>query len=145
MSPEDRYDSLFQYYAQCEDLPWQRLKSQAMAESRLDPDAKSSVGALGLAQFMPATWADWTIRKGWAAAGDLLDPRDPEDAIRFQASYMAWLLRETKGDWRLAWAAYNWGFGRVRKAFLTPKIPYDERMVPKETRAYVARIERYLS
>jgi membrane-bound lytic murein transglycosylase D len=135
----DRYDSLFQYYGTQHAVPWNLLKAQAYAESGLNPDAVSRVGALGLTQFMPATWAELVARAGWIAPGKLIDPRDPEDAIAAQARYMRWLLSET-GSIPLALAAYNWGIGRVRRTFLQAGRPWDPALAPAETREYVRRV-----
>lgn len=64
MTPSERYDSLFQTWAAWDrrrdgtwvprqpELDWALLKAQAVAESGLDPDAVSPVGAKGLTQFM---------------------------------------------------------------------------------------------
>lgn len=157
MRAEDRYDSLFQFYAEQSGLSWQRfgadwrlLKAQAMAESALNPDAKSKVGAAGLAQFMARTWEEWRdgtpgIQEAPPTDLVLLDPRDPEDAIRAQAAYMAWLLRRFEGDIRAALAAYNWGIGRVKSAMETagearPWLP----LAPAETQAYVPKVLRIM-
>ena len=155
MNATDRYDSLFRYYAEQAGLDeqmfvggWRLLKAQALQESRLDPNAKSAVGALGLAQFMQRTWEEW--RDGIPGIQSepphdlvLLNPRDPEDAIRSQAAYMAWLLRQFEGNVRPALAAYNWGIGRVKQAI---KIHGDAFLAaaPEETRQYVPRILRIL-
>ncbi len=56
MNAEDRYDSLFQFYAGQKAIDWLLLKAQVKRESAFDPNARSPVGAVGLAQFMPATW-----------------------------------------------------------------------------------------
>jgi len=142
-NPEDRYDSLFQYYGNKYAINWLLLKAQVQAESGFDPDAVSKVGAVGLAQFMQRTWDEW--RDGTAGVQEsppnsALDPRDPEDAIRAQAAYLAWLLRAFGGDVMAALAAYNWGIGRVReaRAHWAP----DEWIwrAPRETRDYVKRI-----
>jgi len=92
-----------------------------MAESGFDPDAVSTAGAQGIAQFMPAT----------AAAYGLHDPFDPEAAIDAQAHLMSDLLRRF-GSIELALAAYNAGAGAVQACGCVP--PY------AETQAYVARI-----
>jgi membrane-bound lytic murein transglycosylase F len=54
----DRYDEAFQKYAKRFFGPgfdWRLFKAQAMAESNLDPNARSWVGARGLMQLMPRT------------------------------------------------------------------------------------------
>ncbi len=95
------------------------------AESRFRPDiidgrTVSSVGALGIAQFMPATAQERGV-----------NPLDPYNAIEGAASYLA-SLRRSLGTWREAVAAYNWGMGNVRRKGLAA--------MPAETRKYVSFI-----
>ena len=108
----DRYDSLFRYYAQQYGLDWRLVKAQAIAESSLNPRAVSPVGAKGLMQFMPATWADWGVG----------DPFNPEASIDAGCRYMVYLLGcygeipdETE-RYRFALAAYNAGRGNINRA-----------------------------
>jgi Transglycosylase SLT domain/D-alanyl-D-alanine carboxypeptidase len=98
------------------------LAAQLMAESNFDPDAVSSAGAEGIAQFIPST----------AAAYGLHDPFDPEAAIDAQAHLMSDLLRQFGGSPQLALAAYNAGPGAVEGCDCIPPYP--------ETQAYVTRI-----
>ena len=54
----DRFDEHFQKYAKRFFGPgfdWRLFKAQSMAESNLDPNARSWVGARGLMQLMPRT------------------------------------------------------------------------------------------
>jgi soluble lytic murein transglycosylase-like protein len=97
------------------------LAAQLMAESGFDPGATSPAGALGIAQFMPAT----------AAAYGLRDPFDPVAAIGAQAHLISDLLARF-GSVPLALAAYNAGPGAVDSCGCVPAYP--------ETQAYVARI-----
>jgi hypothetical protein len=97
------------------------LAAQLMAESGFDPDAGSSAGAQGIAQFIPST----------AAAYGLRDPFDPGEAIDAQAHLMSDLLRRF-GSAQLALAAYNAGPAPVDACHCIPPIP--------ETQAYVTRI-----
>jgi soluble lytic murein transglycosylase-like protein len=122
------------------------LKAQVWAESGFNPDALSRVGASGLAQFMKRTWAEW--RDGTHGIQDappvdlvLLDPRDPEDAIRAQAAMMAWLLKAWKGDVERALASYNWGYGNVSRVGAAPSW---RNRLPGETAAYITRIMQRL-
>lgn len=79
---------------------------------------KSSAGATGLFQFMPAT-----------AAAFKLDPTDPEESANIAMMYMAKLYKQF-GDWKKAAWAYNWGEGNLRKYLR------GEKSLPKETRIY---------
>jgi soluble lytic murein transglycosylase-like protein len=97
------------------------LAAQLYAESNFNPFARSSAGALGIAQFMPAT----------ARALGLADPFDPARAIDAQAHLMRDLLRRF-GSVPLALAAYNAGPAPVAACGCVPNYP--------ETRGYVARI-----
>lgn len=125
----DRYDSLFQFYAG--DLDWRLLKAQAKAESNFNPDAVSPVGAKGLTQFMPGTWAE---------VGHGL-PSNPEESIKAQVQYMKDQIRRF-GSEKLALAAYNCGPGRLRSllAKYGPTYEMIEPKLPQETRDYVAKI-----
>jgi hypothetical protein len=97
------------------------LAAQLMAESGFNPRAVSPAGALGIAQFMPAT----------ARSYGLHDPFDPIAAIDAQAHLMSDLLRRFHSI-PLAVAGYNAGAGAVAACSCVPPYP--------ETRAYVARI-----
>lgn len=133
------YDGLIKRYAgECgfTGKEWLRLKSQVKAESAFDPRAVSSVGAKGLAQFMPATW-EWAKELGWVAKD--ADVFDPEQNIKAQAHYMRWLL-DRLPTWEAAFAAYNWGIGNMRKAMVDPEW---KKKLPAETKGYLERIQRY--
>jgi soluble lytic murein transglycosylase-like protein len=152
MNAEDRYDSLIKYYAAEVAFDWMLLKAQIKAESNFNPDAKSPVGALGLCQFMPKTWAEWAdgtpgIQDGIFLSQKLMDARDPEDAIMAQACYLDWIKRFINDpDIRWTFAAYNWG-PTVTKKFIGRHAgeSFDilQENLPKETRDYVKRISDY--
>ncbi len=69
--------------------------------------ARSSVGALGLMQIMPATGQMLVREAGltWTGPEMLFDP---ELNIRLGTRYLAW-LHARYGSWDRALAAYNWG------------------------------------
>ena len=142
MSPRDRYDSLFQYYAG-DRMGWRALKAQAIAESNLDPRAVSPAGAVGLMQFMLPTWIEW---HGRLYQGEAIEVRtNPERSIELGAAYMVWLAAGLGRDWRLARAAYNWGIGNVKKhaeVAAGGRLVLPDAKLPPETRAYLARIDR---
>jgi hypothetical protein len=102
-------------------VPPALMAGQLMAESGFDPNAGSSAGAQGIAQFMPST----------AAAYGLTNPYDPIAAIDAQGHLMSDLLRQF-GSPELALAAYNAGPAPVEACHCIPPYP--------ETQAYVTRI-----
>jgi len=73
--------------------------------------ARSSVGALGLMQIMPATGEMLAREAGipWTGA-DLLF--EPTLNLRLGTRYLA-LLHARYGNWTRALAAYNWGPGAI--------------------------------
>ena len=85
------------------ELPVEFFTRLIWQESRFDPSAVSSKGALGIAQFMPGT----------ASARGLADPLEPLQALRELASYLRELRTTFRGNLGLAAAAYNAGPGRV--------------------------------
>ncbi|MFF1906370.1 NlpC/P60 family protein [Kitasatospora sp. NPDC058218] len=117
----------------CPQVTASLLAAQLYTESNFNPDAVSPVGAVGIAQFMPGTWAE----HGQDGDGDgIKDIRNPADAIAAQAKYDCTLAKEVKdvpGDsTENMLAAYNAGGGAVIKYGGIP--PYEE------TRNYVRSI-----
>lgn len=88
-------------------LAWLLWKESRYNPAIVDGTIRSKVGAVGIAQFMPATAADEGI-----------DPLDPTQAIPAAARYLARLYRAT-GTWAQALAAYNWGIGNVQRKGLS--------------------------
>lgn len=117
-----RYDSLIQRSVSrwWRDFPdWKDWKAQLYQESQLDPSATSGVSAEGIAQFMPATWADIERRLGVSG----VSPRVARYAIDAGAYYMASLRTTWRGrsrpvleEQKLAQASYNTGTGNVLSA-----------------------------
>jgi soluble lytic murein transglycosylase-like protein len=124
-----KYDALIHQSAQQAGIDPGLLYRLLYQESRFRDDiitgkVKSAVGALGIAQFMPATAREWLGSESAAL--------DPRTAIPGAAKYLAWLIRQFGGDTVKAVAAYNWGIGNVKKKGLAA--------APAETRNYVAAI-----
>ena len=100
------------------DYDWRLYKAQLWQESKLNPYATSPAGAKGIAQFMPATWEEWSKRSGYAD----YDITHPEASIFTGACYMAWLIGQWKSPrpdidrYLLAAASYNAGLGNILKA-----------------------------
>jgi soluble lytic murein transglycosylase-like protein len=95
--------------------PVATIAAQVQQESRWREDARSPVGATGLAQFMPST-ANWI----GGLDGELTQraPTNPAWALRAVVVYDKWLTDRIKADAeceRLAFAlsAYNGGLGWV--------------------------------
>ncbi len=99
------------------------VRAVVFVESGFQPAARSSAGAVGLMQLIPAT----------AARFGLHDPTNPERNLDAGTRYLAWLLRRFRGDVRLALAGYNAGEGAV--------IKHGYRIPPyAETQAYVPAV-----
>lgn len=113
------------------------LAAQAHTESAFNPSARSGAGAMGLMQFMPATWAEWGLGK---------DPFDPAASLDAGVRYMRSLLSRYAGAAEpvaLALAAYNVGMGNVDKAIKASGRTDWAGIVsylPKETQDYVPKI-----
>jgi cell wall-associated NlpC family hydrolase len=96
------------------------LAAVARQESGFNPTIRSSAGAIGLMQFMPAT-----------AAGLGVNPLDPASAVDGAARMLTGLYRQF-GRWDYALAAYNAGAGAVLRYGGIP--PY------AETQRYVTNV-----
>ena len=92
-------------------LPASLVHGVIWVESRHQPRAKSSAGARGLMQLMPATANAMARELGHARARVY----DPEFNITAGTLYLAKLLDKYNGDQTLALAAYNAGSGNVDK------------------------------
>lgn len=103
------------------------------AESHFDAHAKSSVGATGLMQLMPAT-AQYVARRWQLQYRNLEDLKDPYKNLSLGITYLAYLRdRYDRLDQFLA--AYNAGPGVVDRILKTQKV-----FQPKATRPYIEKI-----
>jgi soluble lytic murein transglycosylase len=114
-------------------------------ESRFITNAKSTVGAAGLMQVMPAT-ARWTARKIGLNQFKPQHINDRDTNIALGTSYLKLVLDTFDGSLPLAAAAYNAGPNRVRSwlaqdgaqaleaAIWTENVPFPE------TRDYVKKV-----
>lgn len=98
------------------------LRSVAHVESGFDRLAKSSKGAQGVMQIMPATGAEYGLQ----------DPFSARQSIDAGARYLRDLIARYDGDLALAAAAYNAGPGAVARFGGIPPFP--------ETQLYVAKV-----
>ncbi|WP_271604917.1 lytic transglycosylase domain-containing protein [Bradyrhizobium sp. CCBAU 11434] len=111
-------------------VPENWIGSVIKIESDGDARAKSSKGATGLMQIMPAAWAELRERYNLGS-----DPYEPRDNILAGTAYLRKLLDRYGSPG--AFAAYNAGPTR-----------YEERLagrsLPDETQAYLAKLATLL-
>jgi soluble lytic murein transglycosylase-like protein len=101
------------------------VKAIIMAESSYNPKAVSKRGAKGLMQLMPKTAEEMGVE----------DIFNPEHNINGGVRYYKKLLKQFKGDIKLALAAYNAGMRTVKEHNGVP--PY------KSTRYYIKKVFEY--
>lgn len=139
ISPKEAFkiglDKYLEHYKKAVQEFWQFEKSinntpiehyfiaQAVQESRFDPNAKSPVGALGIAQFMPLTAKEVGQElKGHQLFKNGFNPLNDIQSVYAQVYYMNKLFRSWKVErtalekFELALASYNAGLGNILKA-----------------------------
>jgi membrane-bound lytic murein transglycosylase F len=121
----DRYDETFRKYSKRFFGPafeWQAFKAQAMAESNLNPRARSRVGARGLMQLMPSTYRQIQSRNR-----ELRSIDDPEWNIAAGIEYdrylwQLWDDHQTELDRRsFMFGSYNAGRATILRAQSTAR------------------------
>lgn len=104
-----RYDSAFRAIFRARGLP-EDLAYLPHVESSFQIGARSSVGAAGMWQFMPAT------ARSYMTVSTTVDERlNPVTAAQAAADYFAGAYR-TLGCWPLSVTSYNHGIGSMNKA-----------------------------
>ncbi|BAO45658.1 transglycosylase SLT domain-containing protein [Thiolapillus brandeum] len=154
----DKYDPYFRknskhYFGPLVDWRW--FKAQGIAESGLNPKARSRVGAVGVMQIMPKTFE--YIRKKNASLKSLEAPKWNIAAGIYYDRYLyeKWDFLDASAQQRLlfAFGSYNAGFRRVRQAYNKSLKQHEvvnewemvEGFVPGATRHYVKRIRKLMS
>ena len=116
-------------------------------ESSFDPKVKSSAGARGMMQLMPATASLMARRQGVDYSPYMLD--DATYNIRLGSAYLASLVDQFDGSYAMAAAGYNAGPGRPAqwigfcgdpRGGRTDPIDFIECIPFSETRNYVMRV-----
>ena len=136
------YWDLTQKHAARHDLDPYLLAALMAQESTFVPDIRSSAGAVGLMQLMPATARMYARRVGLTYSARLLTT--PEANIRMGTAYLADKLKEF-GSLHLALASYNAGERAVRRWLaerpgLTDTEEFIDDIPYLETQNYVKRI-----
>lgn len=132
-------------------IDWRWFKAQGIAESGLEPDAASEVGARGVMQIMPDTYQE--IRKQNPHFHDVHQPRwNIAAGIYYDRQLYDKWRTPPPGEERLyfAFGSYNAGYGRIYQAFR--QVPEEAELwqavkpyVPPQTRHYVSRIQRLMT
>ena len=161
--PSDRYDDTFRKYSKRSFGPgfdWRIFKAQGMAESNLNPDARSTVGARGIMQLMSSTYKEVRSRNPELGRID-----DPEWNIAAGIAYNRQLWKQWQPDsdaghlLEFMFGSYNAGRGTLLRAQrvardraldqrVWPSIQKIAASVPRwrssETLTYVDRIKANL-
>lgn len=139
-------------------VDWHWFKAQGIAESGLNPKAKSAVGAIGIMQIMPSTYKEILLKK--PILGKIEEPRwNIAAAIYYNRQlYKRWKKKDISVDERMnfTFASYNAGFNRVLKARKKLRNKKNEApeainnwdkvspFTPPETRQYIRRIDKLM-
>ncbi|MCF8079575.1 MAG: transglycosylase SLT domain-containing protein [Desulfobacterales bacterium] len=157
-----RFDPYFSKYTKRFFGPgfdWRIFKAQAVAESRLKPEARSHVGAAGIMQIMPRTFEE-IVGKNPTIKGSRMQPRW-NIAAGIYYDRQLWRIwkaeRPLEDRIRFMFGSYNAGRGNIlkaqkkakRKGFSPNLWPSIERTLPEvtgrrseETLGYVKKIDR---
>ncbi|PKI17216.1 transporter substrate-binding domain-containing protein [Colwellia sp. 12G3] len=106
------YDDIVRSYVQPYNFDWRLIVSQMYQESRFDPLASNSTGAMGLMQMLPRTAEELGVA----------DLKDPEQAIASGVQYLDWTRDRFSKDLPIqeqiffSLASYNAGYGHVKDA-----------------------------
>ena len=138
---------------------WQLFKAQAVAESHLEPDARSAVGAAGIMQIMPRTFEE-IRRKNPSIKGSRLQPRW-NIAAGIYYDRILWNVWKAERPFmdrvRFMFGSYNSGKGNILKAqkvartqglnpnlwlSIRSSLPEVTGKRSKETLRYVEKIEQ---
>ena len=153
----DEFDGYFRKYTKHyfgPHIDWHWFKAQGIAESGLNADASSAVGAKGIMQIMPATYTEIKEKNPHFTSID-----EPRWNIAAGIFYDRMLYRKWKKglptEQRLAFAlaSYNAGYGNINKAFRRAQKRVDEvkrwdqvaPYAPSETKYYVRRIKELMN
>jgi membrane-bound lytic murein transglycosylase D len=136
-----RYMDRYRAILRAEGLPEDTV-FLAMIESGFGNFAYSRARASGPWQFIAATGKLFGLKQDFWVD----ERRDPEKSAHAAARYLRQLHQQT-GDWRLAWAGYNAGVGRIYRAkqkgyddFWEMAASKGRRVLRAETKGYVPKL-----
>ena len=133
-----RYEGRYRAILKEEGVP-EDIVFLAMIESGFANFAYSRARASGPWQFIAPTGKMFGLKQDFWVD----ERRDPDKAAHAAARYLK-LLREQTGDWRLAWAGYNAGVGRIYRAQRKGVNDFWEmtkgKHLRKETQGYVPKL-----
>jgi membrane-bound lytic murein transglycosylase D len=133
-----RYEARYRTILKEEGVP-EDIVFLAMIESGFANFAYSRARASGPWQFIGPTGRMFGLQQDFWVD----ERRDPDKAAHAAARYLK-LLREQTGDWRLAWAGYNAGVGRIYRARAKGVNDFWEmtkgRHLRRETQGYVPKL-----
>ena len=127
------YGHILRGHAENYELDAALLAAVIYSESKFDPDAESSSGAIGLMQLLPNTAEGIALNTG-GAEFVIEDLYDPELNVRYGSFYLRRLL-DRYDDLELVLAAYNAG-----QANVDDWISAGGEIQFPETREYVERV-----
>jgi soluble lytic murein transglycosylase-like protein len=119
-------------YAEHYDVPPELVRAVIAQESGWNPQAVSYKGAKGLMQLMPKT----------AIAYSVSDPFDISQNISGGVRYLADLIQQFHGDWRLVLAAYNCGSKWILAKGLNYQNPAVFQYVAAIRRLYIGEVAK---
>jgi soluble lytic murein transglycosylase len=105
------YEEIIRGHAKNYDLDPALIAAVIYRESKFDPDARSSSGAVGLMQLLPDTARGIALHTG-GSKFVVSDLADPEINVRYGSFYLRRLIQKY-GEVPLALAAYNAGQANV--------------------------------
>ncbi|MCW8825707.1 MAG: transglycosylase SLT domain-containing protein [Gammaproteobacteria bacterium] len=147
------YDPIFKKYTKRYFGPffdWRWFKSQAIAESRLDPNVTSDRGAIGLMQLLPTTFAEIRSLNPHFTAIDTPRWNIAAGIYYDRYLYRKWEVPSEKERLFYAFASYNAGYSRLLRTMKRHKLKestWDDvkKRLPGQTRHYVKTIRSLMS
>ncbi|MGA8054398.1 MAG: transglycosylase SLT domain-containing protein [Burkholderiales bacterium] len=136
------YRDVFRNQAGAQGLDEAWVLGLVRQESRFNPNIRSSAGAMGLMQLMPAT-AKWVAKRNGMNDFKLSQTTDVPTNVTLGTAYLRHVLDGLEGNPVLAAAAYNAGPNRAQRWRAARPLEgaiYAETIPFNETRDYVKKV-----